>query len=319
MKHLFIINPVAGKYDRSHEVADKVEVLMAGRGLDWEVRFTQEPGHGIQIAWEAVRSGQPVRLYACGGDGTLNEVINGAAGYSNAAVTHYPTGSGNDFIKIFGPDAPLFYDLHELLEGEQAELDLIDCNGRLSVNICSVGLDARIGMGMTDFKRFPLVNGAMAYKFSLIKNFVAGIHRPYKISVDGERFEGDFTLIAACNGRYYGGSFNPAPHAEPDDGLLDFLIVKAVSRFTVASVVNKYAAGGAANLPEFITLRRGRAMTVECDRMSMVNVDGERLDADKLSVALSAKKVNFFFPKDAHWNAYRRKREYESGRKYAEK
>ncbi len=315
VKHLFIINPMAGKYDRSHEVADKAEALMAGRGLDWEIKVTRSPGHGIELAREAAESGRPVRLYACGGDGTLNEVAGGAAGYPNAAVTHYPTGSGNDFIKIFGPDAPMFYDLHELLEGEEAALDLIDCNGRLAINICSVGFDARIGMGMADFKRYPFISGKMAYKLSLLKNFVEGIHRPYKISVDGEQFEGEFTLMAACNGRYYGGSFNPAPHAQPDDGLLDFLIVKAVSRLTVASVVDKYAAGGSADLPEYITLRRGRAMTVECDRMSMINIDGERLDADKLSFVLSAKKVNFFFPKGAHWRACDRKRIYENGRK----
>jgi YegS/Rv2252/BmrU family lipid kinase len=312
LKHLFIINPAAGKYDRSREIIGKVESIMAGQGLDWEVKLTQAPGHGMELAQEAARTGRTVRLYACGGDGTLSEVAGGAAGYPNAAVTHYPTGSGNDFIKIFGLDAPLFYDLHELSEGEQAALDLIDCNGRLSINICSVGFDARIGLGMADFKRFPLVSGSAAYKLSLIKNVIEGIHRPYRINVDGECFEGDFTLIAVCNGRYYGGGFNPAPQADPDDGMLDFVIVKAVSRLTVAAVVDKYAKGGAADLPELITLRRGKRMTVECDRMSMVNVDGERLDADKLSFALSAKKVNFFFPKGAHWRASERKREYEN-------
>jgi diacylglycerol kinase family enzyme len=288
---------------------------MAGQGLDWEVKLTQAPGHGMELAQEAARTGRTVRLYACGGDGTLSEVAGGAAGYPNAAVTHYPTGSGNDFIKIFGLDAPLFYDLHELSEGEQAALDLIDCNGRLSVNICSVGFDARIGMGMAAFKQFPFVSGTMAYRLSLVKNFVEGIHRPFKIDVDGERFEGDFTLLAACNGRYYGGSFNPAPQADPDDGLLDFLIVKAVSRFTVAAVVEQYAAGGAASYPEYIDIRRGHAMTVECDRVSAVNVDGERLDADKLSFSLSAKKVNFFFPQCAHWRASERNRNYVNGRK----
>jgi len=306
---------MAGKYDRSYEVAEKARALMESRGLDCELEITEAPGHGRRLAYEAAASGEPVRLYACGGDGTLNEVVGGAAGFPNAAVTHYPTGSGNDFIKIFGPDAPLFYDLRELLDGEEAAFDLIDCNGRLSLNICSVGFDARIGLGMADFKRFPFVSGEMAYRLSLLKNFVQGIHRPYLICVDGEQFEGEFTLLAACNGRYYGGSFNPAPQADPDDGLLDFIIVKAVSRLTVAAVVEKYSAGGAADFPEYITLRRGHTMTVECDRVSMVNIDGERLDADKLSFALSAKKVNFIFPKGAHWKASHRSRNYENGRK----
>ncbi len=186
MKHLFIINPAAGKYDRSHEVLEKLTALTHGLELDWDYAFTERPWHGAELARAAAERGEPIRIYACGGDGTLNEVIGGAAGFDNAAVTHYPTGSGNDFIKIFGPDAPLFYDLRELLRRDEAALDLIDCNGRLAVNICSLGFDARVGLGMADFKRYPLVSGSMAYQLSLIKNVAAGIHRPYKINLDGE-------------------------------------------------------------------------------------------------------------------------------------
>jgi YegS/Rv2252/BmrU family lipid kinase len=315
LKHLFIINPAAGKYDRSHEVLEKLITLTDGLELNWDYVLTERPWHGAELARAAAEKGEPVRIYACGGDGTLNEVVNGAAGFPNAAVTHYPTGSGNDFIKIFGPDAPLFYDLHELLGGEEAALDLMDCNGRLAVNICSLGFDARVGMGMADFKRYPLVSGPMAYQLSLIKNVIAGIHRPYRIDLDGETFDGDYTLMAACNGRYYGGGFNPAPAAMPDDGILDFVVVRAVSRFTVAAAVKQYAGGGAEGLGDFIKMRRGRSLRVECDRMSMVNVDGERMDAISLSIALSAKKINFIYPRGAHWDPARRRREYENASK----
>jgi diacylglycerol kinase family enzyme len=229
-------------------------------------------------------------------------------------VTHYPIGSGNDFIKIFGP-TPLCFTTCGSCWRERRPIDLIDCNGRPAVNICSVGFDARIGLGMAEFKRFPLVSGNMAYRLSLIKNVVKGIHRPYVIDVDGERFEGNFTLLAACNGRYYGGGFNPAPQADPDDGALDFILVGAVSRLTVAAVVEHYAAGRAADYPQYITIRRGRAMTVECDRVSMVNVDGERLDARQLSFSLSAKKVNFFSPKGAHWRTVQPSCNYGNQRK----
>ena len=75
-----------------------------------------------------------MRIYACGGDGTLNEAVAGAAGFGNAAVTHYPMGSGNDFLRMFGPDACRFYDLRALLDAPQAPVDLIECNGRLALN-----------------------------------------------------------------------------------------------------------------------------------------------------------------------------------------
>ena len=177
----------------------------------------------------------------------------------------------------------------------------MDCNGRLAINICSVGFDARIGLGMAEYKRLPLVTGRGAYLLSLVSNTIKGIHRPYELELDGEQLKGNFTLICACNGQWYGGSFHPAPDAVPDDGLLDFVIVKGVSRLTVANLVGKYAAGRGQEIPDLILMRRGKCLKVKCDRMSMVNLDGERIDADSLSFALSAKKIHFLIPEGAGW------------------
>lgn len=242
-----------------------------------------------------------MRIYACGGDGTLNEAVAGAAGFANAAVTHYPMGSGNDFLRMFGPDACRFYDLRALLDAPQAPVDLIECNGRLALNVCSVGFDARIGFGAADFKKLPLVSGPLAYQLSAVRTIVQGIHRPYRVTIDGERLPGEaFTLICACNGRYYGGGFNPCPDAVPDDGLLDFVVVPAVSRLTILTLIGKYAKGGAGDIPR-ILLRRGREMHVACERADRINLDGEELVDSELSVRVSAKKVNFFFPEGTHW------------------
>lgn len=301
MKHLFLINPYAGKYDRTQEVREKLRTVLAGREDPWEVAVTQYPGHGVELVRSAAERGEPLRVYACGGDGTLNEAVNGAAGYEHVAVTHYPMGSGNDFLRMFGPDACRFYDLRELLDGPQAPMDLIECNGRLALNVCSIGFDARIGLGAADFKKLPLVSGTMAYQLSALRTIVQGIHRPYRVKVDGETLPGEaFTLICACNGRYYGGGFNPSPDAVPDDGLLNFLIIPAVSRFTVLALIRKFARGEAGEIPG-VLLRQGREMKVTCDRVSMINLDGERMDGAQLTARLSEKKVNFIYPAGATW------------------
>lgn len=301
MKHLFLINPYAGKYDRTQEVREKLRTVLAGREDPWEVAVTQYPGHGVELVRAAAERGEPLRVYACGGDGTLNEAVNGAAGYEHVAVTHYPMGSGNDFLRMFGPDACRFYDLRELLDGPQAPMDLIECNGRLALNVCSIGFDARIGLGAADFKKLPLVSGTMAYQLSALRTIVQGIHRPYRVEVDGETLPGEaFTLICACNGRYYGGGYNPSPDAVPDDGLLNFLIIPAVSRFTVLALIRKFARGEAGEIPG-VLLRQGREMKVTCDRVSMINLDGERMDGAQLTARLSEKKVNFIYPAGATW------------------
>ena len=254
MRHLFLINPHAGKYDRTQEMREKLRTALAGRDEPWEAAVTQYPGHGAELARAAAERGEPVRIYACGGDGTLNEAVAGAAG--------------------FAPQAPV---------------DLIECNGRLALNVCSVGFDARIGFGAADFKKLPLVSGPLAYQLSAVRTIVQGIHRPYRVTIDGERLPGEaFTLICACNGRYYGGGFNPCPDAVPDDGLLDFVVVPAVSRLTILTLIGKYAKGGAGDIPR-ILLRRGREMHVACERADRINLDGEELVDSELSVRVLKK------------------------------
>ena len=99
MRHLFIINPAAGR----PESTARLETLLSRLSFPHEVAYTREAGDAQRLAATAARTGGPVRIYACGGDGTLNEVVNGAAGFDNAAVTCVPNGTGNDFLKLFGP------------------------------------------------------------------------------------------------------------------------------------------------------------------------------------------------------------------------
>ena len=144
MEHIFIINPAAGKFDHSQQFRTKIESACRERGLRYEICVSEKAGDCRAIARRAAESGSEVRLYACGGDGTLNEVVNGAVGFSNAAVTHFPCGSGNDAIKIFSETEP-FFQIERLLDAEEARFDLIRCNDTHALNVLSIGLDARVG------------------------------------------------------------------------------------------------------------------------------------------------------------------------------
>ncbi len=311
MKHLFIINPAAGPFDRSGQLKTTVEKVFGGRGLEWEVQISQAPGHCRQLAREAAEKGDPVRIYACGGDGTLNEVINGMAGYPNAAVTHYPAGSGNDFIKIFD-DPAAFRDMDRLLDSQEAEFDLILCEDAeqraYSVNICSVGLDARIGTDMPKYRRWPLVGGKGAYFLSLAVNLCKGIHRDYCIEVNGEVISGRQTLICVCSGRHYGGSFHPVPIAEPDDGLLEVLIVKPVNLLQVAQVVGHYQKGEFARYPHLIRHFRTDKIRIQSEG-SVINVDGEALRSRDMTFSVAQTKLRFFYPAGLRYESKGRKRE----------
>ena len=268
--------------------------------MDYEIKVSQEPGHCQRLAREAALSGKEYRLYACGGDGTLNEVAAGAAGFDNVSVTVFSGGSGNDFTKLFS-DPEAFRDLERLMDSEEVSFDMIRCNEDLALNICSVGLDARIGTDVSNYKRLPLLSGFRAYAASTVVNVIRGIAEHYVVEVDGQRLDGDRTLICACNGRYYGGGFNPVPEADPTDGLLDILLIKKVSRLQVAKVIGKYKSGRYRELPQFVQHFRADRVKILCDRITPINLDGELRMAKEVTMAIAKEKLRFFFPKGLTW------------------
>ena len=300
MRHIFIINPAAGKIDKTADYTTKIEA--ACRGLDYEIAVSREPGDCTRIAREAAQTGREVRLYACGGDGTLNEVVAGAAGYDNAAVTVYVGGSGNDFVKIFD-DRDAFRDLDRLLDAETAEFDLIDCNADPAINICCVGLDSRIGAEMARFKRLPGVSGSLAYILSTVVNLFKGISEHYIVDVDGERIDGEMTFICIANARYYGGGFYAVPDAEPDDGLLDILLVKKLHLWQIPGALAKYKAGKYKELGHIARHIRTDRITIRCDKDSPVNLDGEIRMARNVQIRISDRKIRFFYPKGLKFEA----------------
>ncbi len=295
MRHYFILNPAAGKTDRTAELSEKIHRAFAG--LDYEIAVSQYKGHCAELARAAAEVGDEVRIYACGGDGTLNEVVNGVVGHPNAAITSLTAGSGNDFVRNFSNTAP-FTDPAQFLETDETTLDLIHCSeGCYSINICSMGIDARIGTQMSKYKQFPLVSGSGAYILSTVVNIFKGIHRPYVIEVNGEVIDGRQSMICICNGRWYGGGFHPVPEATLDDGLLDVLIVRDVSVLTVAKVIGNYKKGLYANYPQYIRHLRCRSIRIRCEQAEEINLDGELLYGTDVTFSVAEEKIRFFYPK----------------------
>ena len=308
MKHLFIINPIAGgKKNKYYNTRQKIEEFVMTLEDPYEVYVTTgrmdayrkiiEEDERLNKATEPTNN--ELRVYACGGDGTLNECANGAANRLNISVTHYPCGTGNDFLKTFGKEnITMFNDLRALSTGKIKKLDLIDCNGRYGINICSAGIDARIGTDVHKYSSIPIIGGATGYVVSLIINVIKGVTQKFHIKINDYEINKKITLACVCNGRYYGGGFNPVPDAEPDDGILDCLIVEPVSRLKVAEIVGRYAKGMFREYPEIFTHIQSQEMEIECDKEFVVNIDGEAMYTDKVKFKLIPGAVNFVFPQD---------------------
>ena len=300
MKHLFIINPVAGGMKgRISDVEQEIRTITDRLDAPYDVCMTQAPMDACRIISETVSSEDMLYVYACGGDGTLNECVNGAALRANVAVTQYPCGTGNDFLRMFGQNnIGKFRNLQSLTTGAVRPLDLIDCNGRYGINICSVGIDARVGADVHRYSSIPIIGGATGYVTALVVNVIKGVAQRLRITSGDLVVDKSVTLVCACNGRFYGGGFNPVPDAIPDDGILEFLVVDEVSRFKIAKVVGKYAKGRYRELGDIIKHIRGTNMVLESDKDLVVNVDGEIITARNVSFKVVPRGVNFIFPLD---------------------
>lgn len=295
MKYVFIVNPVAGK-QKAGEFIPEIEKICKAKGVDYEIYRTSGVGEAKKYTRRLGESGEAVRVYGCGGDGTLFEVINGAVGFDNLQVGALPLGSGNDFVRNFGRKKD-FLDVLSQLEGESRKIDLIKCGEKYAISQCSMGIDAEVCAKQASFKKLPLMSGEMAYTASLVYCFLTKSSNVFEISIDDGEFEKYDVLFALCgNARYYGGGYKGIPLAVCDDGLLDFIIVKKdmpVIKFL--KEMNNYKAGKHLEWDRTI-FKRGRKMTVRSRKFSAVNVDGECEFVKERTFEMVPAGINFIFP-----------------------
>ena len=273
MKHLFIVNPVAGGKDKSAEVKARVEKAFQNRSDSYEVYVTKARLDAVEKIKRDAVSEEELWVYACGGDGTFNECVNGAALLENVAVCPFPTGTGNDFCRMFGDEKELFRDLDALLEGSVHPIDLID------------------------YGQIPFLGAASAYVVSAIVNMFKGISRPMEIRCGDCVLEGKQTLACACNGQYYGGGFHPSLTARPDDGQLDFFIARKVGLIQFAALIGKYASGKAAEMKTYVTHLQGTELDIRFESEDVVNIDGEALFTDHVIMKLVPHALRLIVPR----------------------
>ena len=294
MRDVFIINPAAGKEDCTVALTAQIREVY---GDDAKILITTGEGDALLKARREAETGDDVRIFACGGDGTSFEVLNGIVGYENAAIGVIPIGSANDFIKYFGFDSkPRFLDLKKQKNGTLLPIDLIKAGDKYCMNQCCAGLDAQVADMMKDFKRLPFVSGPTAYNLAVVKAFLGKIGINMKVTTDGKIFKEGSVLFAVCaNAPVYGGGYISAPKAVLNDGLLDCITIDTVKKLQIPSLLPKYKSGKHEGL-DVCTYGRCKSFEFECDIEIPVSLDGEIIHTDKFKCEIIEKGINFVLP-----------------------
>lgn len=296
MKYLFLINPAAGKGKYQSEIADEIKKYFNGRAEDFEIAFTEFRGDAEQRAKRAAESGEKVRIFAAGGEGTAYEAANGIRGFDNAELGVIPCGTANDFLKYFGSSEP-FKSIEAQVNGKAYPIDLIEAGGRLCLNGCSVGMDAMVARDMNLYKRLPAVSGSAAYKLAVMRNFFTpklGVE--LSVSVDGGAYKkGRWLFAVIANAPYYGGGYKGAPSAVPNDGILDFTCVEAIPHLKIPKFLSLYKRGEFSEL-SYCSQQKCREMSFIAERPLPVNRDGEITEETEMKFSLCPAALRFVVP-----------------------
>ena len=161
-----------------------------------------------------------------------------------------------------------------------------------------MGIDARVGTDVHKYSGLPLLGGPGGYVTSLAVNYIKGVTTPMTVYVDGMTCGPELNLVCICNGRFYGGGFNPTNEARPDDGLMDVLIASGVGRLKLLGVIMSYATGKYRLYPQYISCVRTTRLEIKCRGTQVVNIDGEALYTDHAVIDLIPGGVNFILPRN---------------------
>lgn len=284
--YFFIVNPAAGK-GRKLETISLIEEFFQNRNLGFEIVLTKAPKEATEMAKKAAGEGYRT-IVAVGGDGTVNEVINGIV-ETKSILGIIPIGSGNDFSRTIGLTRNIKKDLKVLISQKVREVDLGWVDGRYFIDGLGIGFDAEAAGRVRKFLKY--VNGFPAYLLAVLRTLATYQFPRLKIYLDGYMVEKEILLVAVMNGPRYGAGFYVAPSAKIDDGLFTICLIEKCGRFYALRQIPKVMKGTHTKL-EIVKIFTAKNVKIESDSLLPAHMDGEILTpARKFELKILPKKL----------------------------
>jgi diacylglycerol kinase (ATP) len=270
-----IVNPAAGRGRARRAWETTIRPMLRSGGLLFDEVYEDRPGAAEPLAEQATRDGYET-LAAVGGDGTIHEVLNGVLApqvMRRPALAVIPGGTGNDFARGVGVPKDMITAARLLLDGGRRRLvDVGRVNDRYYGTISGVGFDAEVA---AEVNRWPKwVAGTIVYTAGILKKLITYRCAPTRITIDGDVLELPLFLIAAANTPWYAGGMFMAPYARPDDGQLEIIIARDLTRVETLGVLPKVFSGAHLEHPK-VSHRAGLEIRVESEVPLAIHADGE--------------------------------------------
>ncbi|MBE6141441.1 MAG: YegS/Rv2252/BmrU family lipid kinase [Erysipelotrichaceae bacterium] len=303
MKHLIICNTHAGHGKDAKELA-----LKAFEGLDFEIYETVDQRSAISFLRNYFKDHKELtRVYACGGDGTLHEVVNGLVGVKNAELALYACGTGNDFAKVYG-GKDKFLDFKKLIHGNPTPIDLTKLEGPsmkepwYSINVINFGFDAIVGAKGNENKKKG-IKDPYGFTHAIVPAILHGRFNKATITADGEDLNGKkFLLGSVSQGQFVGGEWHAAPKSNNTDGLLDVCVAKTMTFLgLMTKLFGAYHDGKHIDNPKLkkkVIYRRSKEVTIVAPSDIDLCVDGEMIRGNNFKCTIVPQAIKFVIPEE---------------------
>lgn len=265
----FIVNPIAGK-GRAKDFIREAEPKLIARGIPFKIAYTEGPGHATALAGQ-VDYHLYSKVISVGGDGTLNEVVNGLD-LEKGTLGIIPAGSGNDLIKSLDIPKDEHKALEVVLSGREKRIDLGYINQRRFINVTGIGLDVEVLRETHGLRK--MFRGKIAYILGVFKALIHFKSIHVELEIDNQAYQKDIMLCAIGNGRYIGGGMKILPEAKLDDGRMDICLVRKMPKLKLLFLFPKVFSGSHLDLPE-VTFLRGKSLRIRSPQETWMNLDGE--------------------------------------------
>lgn len=295
MKHLFIINPTAGK-GKALEYKDIIEEYFKDKDEKYDIKITDRPGHAVDIVRDYDYS-EECNVYSIGGDGTLNEVINGIIN-KDASLGIIPAGSGNDFVRAYLDDGDFKDILKRTIEGKSKDIDIGCINNKYFINISAIGYPADVNINARVFKNSKIISGSIAYILGGIVSLFKFKYQKLKIIIDDVEISDEMFLVALANGRCYGGGVILAPDAEISDGYLDFYGVKKANPYKIFKYLMAFLFSKDIRTMDKTYYYKCRSLKIISEKEITSNIDGEIIKSKEFDFNIVPKGIKLIIPKD---------------------
>ena len=299
---VFLVNPASANGStgrRWPELARRA----AAAGLEGATLFSERQGHLAELAREAALDGAEL-LVVVGGDGSVNEVVNGLAGLGRQPeVAVVPRGTGWDFSRTFGIPRKIDDAVQIALQGDVRTIDL----GRASyrawdgsdatawfANVASAGMSGAIAKRANETTK--ALGGKASYLWATFAVFSGWEATEIEVAVDGERRAGPMFDVVIANGRFFGGGLEICPEAEPDDGLFDVLTIGDVTKRDLVQTMPKMYRGTHLPHPK-AELLRGSSVTVTSETPLPIELDGEQPGTTPVTFEVAAGALRLRVPR----------------------